>query len=205
MSITEKENLSDDEREALTADPERQDEAHTKGAYGYLSDSTLAARYSVISGLIEQYDCEQILDIGCYVGGLRGAINRNRAYHGIDISPHAILDARATYGHYERTEFSVGDIRSETLQLPQYPCVVWAGIGFGYSNKDSRSFADLFQKAWSLCNDNGLLIFECIEDYAWVQTHIEATSRLLTAFHVTYSLASLHNRRAVFVARKVLK
>ncbi|MHC8372576.1 class I SAM-dependent methyltransferase [Pseudomonas sp. MDT1-85] len=205
MSVTEKERLSDDERESLTADPERQDEAHTKGAYDYLSDNTLAARYSVISGLIEQYDCDLILDIGCYVGGLRGAINRTRAYHGIDISPNAISDAITKYGDYERTEFSVGDIRSETLKLPQYPCVVWAGIGFGYSDKDSRCFADLFQKAWKLCDDNGLLIFECIEDYAWVQTHIEATSRLLTAFHVTYSLASVHNRRAVFVARKVLK
>jgi SAM-dependent methyltransferase len=205
VSVTEKVQLSDDEREALTADPERQDEAHTKGAYDYLSDNTLAARYSVISGLIEQYDCDSVLDIGCYVGGLRGAINRNRGYHGIDISAHAIKDAVARYGDYERTRFSVGDIRSEAVKLAQYPCVVWAGIGFGYSDKDSKSFADLFQKAWELCSDDGLLIFECIEDYAWVQSHIEATSRLLTAFHVTYSLASVHNRRAVFVARKVLK
>lgn len=205
MSITEKERLSEDEREALTADPERQDEAHTSGAYGYLSDATLATRYSVISGLIEQYDCPGVLDIGCYVGGLRGAINRNRAYHGIDISENAIKDAIARYGDYERTTFSVGDIRSESAKLPQYPCVVWAGIGFGYSDKDNRSFADLFKKAWDLCSDNGVLIFECIEDYAWVQTHIEATSKLLTTFHVTYSLASVHNRRAVFVARKVLK
>ena len=203
MARFEKTTLTAKERECLTADPERQGDAHILGAYDYLADEKLAARYAVISGLIEQYDCNIILDIGCYVGGLRGAVNPRRAYHGIDISPNAITEAKEKYSDYSNTKFIVGDIRDNVLPLRQYECVVWAGIGYGYSDKDNHSFSDLFTKSWELCSAKGILIFECIEDYAWVRSNIEATSRLLNAFNVTHSLASVHNRRSVFVARKV--
>ncbi len=202
MSTLEKIVLSEDEREKMTADPLRQDEAHLKGAYAYLSDTALTARYSVISGIVEQYNCDSLLDIGCYVGGLRGVINRDRGYHGIDISPSAIKDAEAKYDGFARTRFSVADIRDINLEGRTFPCVVWAGIGFGYSDKDSQSFSDLFEKACGFCEQNGLLIFECIESYAWIQSLIENSSQMLNLLNVTYPYAPVHNKRTVFVARK---
>lgn len=194
--------LSAEERESMTADPERQDEAHVKGAYAYLSDAALTARYSVISGIVEQYDCDSLLDVGCYVGGLRGQINRARGYHGIHISSHAIQDARKTYGHYERTRFTVADVRSPDVVNEKYPCVVWAGIGFGYSDKSNQSFSDLFERTCELCDENGVLIFECIEGYAWIQDSIEKHSRLMNAIKVSYPFANIHNQRTVFISKK---
>jgi SAM-dependent methyltransferase len=203
MSALERTLLSDDERESMTANPARQDEAFLKGAYAYLSNTALTARYSVISGIIEEHDCDRILDIGCYTGGLRASLNRHRAYHGIDISAHAILEARKNYSHIERTSFTVGDVRTVRLLEDNFTCVVWAGIGFGYSQTDNQSFVDLFDKTCEFCSEDGILIFECIEGYSWIQTHIERVSKILNVLQVTYPLATVHNKRTLFISRKI--
>lgn len=203
MTALEKTLLSEEERESMTANPARQDEAFLKGAYAYLSNTALTARYSVISGIIEEYDCDRILDVGCYTGGLRASLNRHRAYHGIDISTHAILDARKNYSNFERTRFTVGDVRTVGFPEESFTCVVWAGIGFGYSQTDNQSFTDLFDKTCEFCSEEGILIFECIEGYSWIQAHIERVSKILNVLQVTYPLATVHNKRTLFVSRKI--
>ncbi|OOG87563.1 hypothetical protein B0E42_08260 [Pseudomonas sp. A25(2017)] len=203
MTALEKTLLSEEERESMTANPARQDEAFLKGAYAYLSNTALTARYSVISGIIEEYDCDRILDVGCYTGGLRASLNRHRAYHGIDISTHAILDARKNYSNFERTRFTVGDVRTVRFLEESFTCVVWAGIGFGYSQTDNQSFTDLFDKTCEFCSEEGILIFECIEGYSWIQAHIERVSKILNVLQVTYPLATVHNKRTLFVSRKI--
>lgn len=193
--------LSEIEREKLTSNPELQEEAHVRGAYDYLGDKKLSARFAIIAGLIEQNRCGSVLDVGCMNGELRAVLDTKHDYFGIDISSTTISNARSRFLSMPRTKFICGDIRLQQMPAGTFSCVVWAGIGYGYSNKETGSFTDIFSKVCELAEPNGTLIFECISEYNWIEEEILHNASMIDVFQVRYDVNSPHPNRYVFLAK----
>ncbi|MCA1441956.1 class I SAM-dependent methyltransferase [Ensifer sp. IC4062] len=198
-----KSSLTAAEREELTSDPQRQEEAHVRGAYDYLLEDTLSARYAIIGGLIEQRDCSRILDIGCTTGELRSCFSAFRRYVGVDISPTVIAAAKQRFQEDPNATFICGDIRDISgIEATNFDCVVWAGIGFGYSHKSSGSFEDIFQKIAEFLNESGTMIFECISEYSWIEEYVGRLGTVVNRLDVTHRHSKVHSGRTIFVAKK---
>jgi len=85
-------------------------EAYASGFWDYLSDVEQLARYCLLAGYIEFFECRSVLDVGCGHGVLRATMRSVEfdRYVGIDPVPNAVSVAQQLAD--SRSEFLVGDV-----------------------------------------------------------------------------------------------
>jgi 2-polyprenyl-3-methyl-5-hydroxy-6-metoxy-1,4-benzoquinol methylase len=95
-----------------TSPPSREDweQEYAAGDWEYLSGLEELAHYSVILGYVWSLQSNSILDVGCGEGVLTRILQAipYEAYHGVDVSAHAIAAAEARYGN-ANTRFFCAD------------------------------------------------------------------------------------------------
>ena len=86
------------------------EQSYAAGKWEYLSGIEELAHYSVILGYAWYLQSNSILDVGCGEGVLTRILQAfpYEAYHGVDVSAHAIAAAEARYGN-TKTRFFRAD------------------------------------------------------------------------------------------------
>jgi SAM-dependent methyltransferase len=195
--------LSVDERELLTGDPSTQDVAYRRTAYDYLASVHMVPRFGVLASYVHAVGARSVLDLGCGVGTLKRLLGPGVAYCGVDRSPTAITRAAAAFRDDPDAEFVCTDFFSWTSPR-RFDCVVWAGMGMGFTTTDRRHVGD-WELVLSLARERlapgGTLICECIDGYATHLVRMTEGYPLVSECRLECSGSDAHAGRYVRIVR----
>ena len=159
-----------------------QEFAYRSGAYGYQGSVAFVPKMAVIAGYVKHFGMKRILDIGCGTGAVLHFLDKSIGYIGVDISQTAIRQARKAFGDKSKELFYVADFRKWQCPIQSLGGVIWAGIGFTWTQKgrggDCNDWLDIVASAGRVLSPDGYMILEAVTE------HIRRLEDMLEATHV---------------------
>ena len=148
---------------------EKQDIAHQRGAYDYLSSIAMVPKNGTIAAYIKEFGLRKILDVGSGTADILDYLDRDVTYLGIDISPTAIEKAKKRFIHREHTSFYAADFWQWDCPAKDVDCVVWAGIGCTWTHEgregSHEDWRDILSLAERPLKEGGYFILEFVTRY----------------------------------------
>ena len=161
-------------------------------------------KYKALLSILPKRPYRQVLDIGC---GL-GVFCRELAPHaeqvvGIDVSPHAVSQARSLSRDFANIRFEEGDIRT-CDQLGTFSLVVLADVIYYLSPLTDAAIEAIAAQLATLLEPGGLLLL--VNHYF---STVDGPSRMTRRIHNTFgnepSLAVVTERRRAFYLATVFE